>query len=118
VVNPSQSALLQALFGIPGYVWSAQFGSFNTANGDTVTYTAPSTGFHDIISLTDATGSVKTLNISLASGAIKDVVDLYAGPDRNINAEEMAQGIDDFFNQQGWLTKQELFLLTEAFLAQ
>ncbi|WP_146066888.1 hypothetical protein [Candidatus Venteria ishoeyi] len=116
VLNRGQNAQLQALFGLPGYTWSSQRGSFQSNTGETVTYTAPEKGYRDLIRLVDATGGVKTLKVNLSGGAIKDVVDLYAGEDRQLDTLEMEQSFEDYFQQQDWLNRKELFLLTETFL--
>jgi hypothetical protein len=116
ILAPGKQADLQVLLGVPNYTWSAQFGKLSNTEGKIVTYTAPITETEDIIQVEDASGTVKNLRVFINNKT--SIPCIYAGSDCKVDENEMNKALNDFFQQQGWISRTELFVITEMFLGE
>ncbi|MCP4699814.1 MAG: hypothetical protein GY862_23630, partial [Gammaproteobacteria bacterium] len=113
---PGATAEIHALFGIPDYSWSVGHGTLQALTGDTTQYTAPRYAAEDSIRLEDATGQMLSIPLFIAGSESPDIADIYAGSDKTLDETEMNRALADYFLKDAWLSREELYLLTERFL--
>ena len=74
----------------------------------------------DQITIMDSAGNLVLIKVKIESNekikATKKVINTYAGPDGEIEDQEMDKGLDDFFIGQGWMEKDIIYWMSEQFI--